>query len=143
MLWHGQAVVSAEGAGRVLLFDRPISFWGGIDPVTGKVCDPRHPQFGASICDRVIALPGLVGSSSSSSVMLELLATGNGPAAVIVPAPDAILALGVIVAREMNYRTIPIIELPLDAREGLVNGIDVHVKADGSIVAPDHITDGR
>ena len=49
-----------------------------------------------------------VGSSSSSAVLLELLHGGNAPAAIVLGQSDAIVGLGILVAREMGWATIPL-----------------------------------
>ncbi len=41
--------------------------------------------------------------------MLELLRQRHAPAAVVLGRVDAILTLGVIVAREMGYPSIPVV----------------------------------
>ena len=41
--------------------------------------------------------------------MLELLRQRHAPAAVVLGGVDAILTLGVIVAREMGYPSIPVV----------------------------------
>ena len=40
----GAVVHAGSGEGRILLLEKPISFWGGVDPITGKITDPRHPR---------------------------------------------------------------------------------------------------
>jgi predicted aconitase with swiveling domain len=107
----GRVLVDGVGQGPLLLLAAPIGFWGGVDPETGRIGDPRHPDHGAEIAGRVLAAPGTVGSSSSSAVMLELLRLGRAPAALLLAEPDAILTLGVIVAGEMGYATIPVLEI--------------------------------
>src|SRR5438270_13753031 len=86
---------SVEGA--VLLLAAPISFWGGVDPQTGAIVDVRHPDCGTNIEGVVLALPGTIGSSSSSSVLLELVHRGHAPTALLMQEPDAILLIGLIV----------------------------------------------
>jgi len=133
----GTPVISGLAKGVVLRLDRPISFWGGIDPATGRVADPRHPQHGASIAGRILVLPGTVGSSSSSYIMLELLASGHAPAALVIAEPDAILSLGVIVAKEMGYGDIPVIRIPLVEHGALQTGAAAEVHPDGRVVTVD------
>ena len=53
----------------------------------------------------MLFLPGTIGSSSASAVLLELVHAGCAPAAIIIHEPDAILLLGLIVAREMGWTT--------------------------------------
>lgn len=134
---RGTPVIGGKGSGEVLRLDRPISFWGGIDPSTGRVADPRHPQHGASIAGRVLVLPGTVGSSSSSYIMLELLASGHAPAALVIAEPDAILSLGVIVAREMGYGDIPVTRIPLAEQGMLRTGAAAEVHPDGRVITAD------
>ena len=104
------ATILLPGAaeGDVLRFDRPLSFWGGVDPKSGEIIDPRHPQFGQRLAGRILATERAIGSSSGSSVMLELLAQNLGPAGILLTEPDAILTLGIVVAREMGYGAIPV-----------------------------------
>jgi uncharacterized protein len=104
-------IVPGRASGRLLRLAEPISFWGGVDPATGRVSQPRHADFGADLAGAVVAIPETIGSSSGSAVMLELLRIGRAPAALVLGAVDAILVLGVLVAREMGYGTIPVLEL--------------------------------
>lgn len=122
---------AASGAAQV--FTAPISFWGGIDPKTGRVVDVRHPQHGETIAGRVLFLPGTIGSSSASAVLLELVHAGHAPAAIVLHEPDAILLLGLIVAREMGWQTPPALRLERTTH-GRYGGRSVTVGADGSIV---------
>lgn len=34
-----------------------ISFWGGVDPLTGVVIDHTHPLHGVCISDKILAVP--------------------------------------------------------------------------------------
>lgn len=98
-------VPGRAGEGEALVLTAPISFWGGVDPKSGRIADVRHPQHGETIAGRVLFLPGTIGSSSASAVLMELVHNGNAPAALVLHEPDAILLLGLIVAREMGWRT--------------------------------------
>ena len=98
-------VPGTAGSGPALVLTAPISFWGGVDPASGRVIDVRHPQHGAAIAGTVLFLPGTIGSSSASAVLLELVHNGHAPAALVLHEPDAILLLGLIVAREMGWST--------------------------------------
>ena len=83
----------------------PISFWGGVNPKTGEIADVRHPEHGRSISGRALLIPATVGSSSAAAVLLELVHAGLAPSAIVLHEPDAILLLGLIVAREMGHET--------------------------------------
>lgn len=101
----GSLVPGNAATGEALVLAAPISFWGGVDPKTGRIADVRHPQHGESIAGKLLFLPGTIGSSSASAVLLELVRNGHAPAALVLHEPDAILLLGLIVAREMGWET--------------------------------------
>lgn len=130
---RGRPVHPGQGAGPVLALDAPLSFWGGVDPRKGTVSDPRHPNYGADISGRVLVLPSAIGSSSSSAIMLELIREKNAPAAVVMGKADAILALGVVVAEELGYRGIPIVELRAADLEAVTRSARADVSPDGVI----------
>lgn len=112
-------IPGAAAAGECLALSAPISFWGGVDPRSGTIIDARHPQRGMNIAGRVLALPGTIGSSSASAVLLELVHAGKAPAALLLDAPDAILLLGLVVAREMGWPTPPALRLPAQQQKPL------------------------
>ena len=100
-------IEGAAGRAELLRLDAPISFWGGVDHVSGTIIDVRHPQHGECVAGRLLALPGAIGSSSASAVLLELVHAGKAPAAILMVEPDAILLLGLVVAREMGWPAPP------------------------------------
>jgi predicted aconitase with swiveling domain len=120
-----------DSEGEALVLARPISFWGGVDPTTGTIIDARHPDRGHNIAGKVLALPGTIGSSSASAVLLELVRAGLAPAVIILDEPDAILLLGLIVAREMGWPHPMALQLERQAQQGLIG--TVRVRANGMI----------
>jgi predicted aconitase with swiveling domain len=129
----GRPLIPGEATGPLLKLTHPISFWGGVDPVEGRIVDPRHPQFEASIAGTVLAIPSAVGSSSSSAIMLELIREGRAPAAILLGKADGILVLGAVVAKELGYTPVPVIEVPPAQLERLPDGVTVRVGEDGSV----------
>jgi len=123
-------VAGADASGPALILSAPISFWGGVDPKTGRIADVRHPQHGTNIGGSALFLPGTIGSSSASAVLLELVRNGNAPAALVLHEPDAILLLGLIVAKEMDWKTPPAIRLDRQRFEAFRNA-KVRVAATG------------
>ena len=127
----GVPVHAGEGRGQLLVLERPLSFWGGVDPETGRVSDPRHPQYGESLHGRILVMERAIGSSSSSAIMLELLRNDVAPAAIALGSTDAILVLGILVAEELGYSSIPLIDVGAEGFERLCssNGGNAHVRA--------------
>lgn len=103
-LFKGDVLIAGEAAAApALVLDAPISFWGGVNPESGEIIDRRHPQSTQMIGGKVLCLPGTIGSSGASSVLLELVYQGKAPAALVLDHPDAILLLGLIAAKEMDW----------------------------------------
>ncbi|TKT75109.1 DUF126 domain-containing protein [Aquamicrobium sp. LC103] len=115
-----------------LVLGAPISFWGGVDPGSGRIADVRHPEHGESIAGRVLFLPGTIGSSSASAVLLELVHNGNAPAALVLDEPDAILLLGLVVAREMGLEAPLALRLPQPRHHAFAGRI-VRISEDGRL----------
>ncbi len=130
LIHQGIPLIDGTAKGEVLLLSAPISFWGGVDPGTGEIIQGAHPQRGKLISGKILAIPSLIGSSSSSSVMLELLYGNHAPLALLLTQRDAILSLGVVVAREMGWGSIPIIECDL---AGMLTGYHARVESGGTI----------
>ena len=129
----GRILVAGTARGPLLRLRAPISFWGGVDPLSGRIADPRHPDHGRSIAGTVLLVPSAVGSSSSSAIMLELLRNGVAPVAVLMGTADAILALGVVVGRELGYAPIPVLQGSLTALAHLDDAATVRIDPDGSV----------
>jgi predicted aconitase with swiveling domain len=113
-----------------LALTAPISFWGGVDPRTGVIADARHPEFGQSIAGRVLLVPATVGSSSAAAILLELVHAGRAPAAIVLHEPDAILLLGLIVAKEMGWPTPIALRLDRDLFAAL-HGQELQISESG------------
>ncbi len=117
-----RALVSGEATGKALVLEEPLSFWGGLDPATGRLVGPRHPQRGALLTGRVLVMPSGRGSSSSSSVLAEAIRLGTAPAAIVLAEPDQIVALGAIVARELYGLVVPVLTIGPDAYAAIEDG---------------------
>ncbi len=128
-----QALVPGEGRGRALVLPEPLSLWGGLDPHTGEIIDRRHPSSGAVVTGRVLVMPGGRGSSSASSILLESVRAGKAPAAIIMSEPDAIIALGAAVAREMYGHSPPVFVLDAKDYAELCDGQLIIASEDGTI----------
>jgi hypothetical protein len=104
-----RSLVPGTVSGPVLALGEPLSLWGGVDPATGRIVEPRHPDVGRSVAGRILAMPAVRGSSSSSSVLAELLRGGVGPLAIVLGEPDEILVVGAVVAGELYGVVCPVV----------------------------------
>jgi len=115
-------LVPGEASGSALVLDAPLSLWGGLDPETGDIIDQRHPQWRANVTGRVLVMPVGKGSSSASSILLEATRLGKAPAAILLAEPDAILALGAAVARELYGVAPPVVVLDKEVYDHIQDG---------------------
>ena len=132
MSWRANVLIGGRTDGSVLRLDEPVSFWGGISPETSEVVLAGHPQRGERIAGRILVLPRPIGSSSSASVILELLRKGLAPRALILGMRDAILPIGVLVARQMEWNVIPVLAM---ADPPFRTGEALRIHEDGAIEA--------
>ena len=129
----GRMLAPGTASADATVLDEPLSLWGGLDPATGVVIEPRHPQRGASLSGRIVVMAEARGSSSSSSVLAEAARAGVAPAAFLLTAPDLILAVGAAVADELYRVQVPIVVLgPVDLAQ-LRTGDHVTVSEDGAV----------
>ncbi len=133
MTMNGEVLLAGPPASATALaLTAPISFWGGVDPKTGLIIDERHPENGQSVSNRVLLVPETIGSSSAAAILLELVHGKRAPAAIVLHQPDAILLLGLIVAREMGYTTP--MALRLDRHQfAAFNGLTLSIDGEGQI----------
>lgn len=101
--------------GPVLAAPEPLSFWGGVDPATGRVIDVHHPLHGRCLTGAILMMPSSRGSCSGSGVLLDLALSGRAPAALVFSEPEDVVTLGALVAAEMFGKALPVLRLPPDA----------------------------
>jgi cis-L-3-hydroxyproline dehydratase len=134
------AIMPGRARGPVLASLEPLSFWGGVDPASGRVIDARHPLHGACISGCVLMLPSSRGSCSGSGVLLDLVLGGRGPAAIVFSEPEDVLTLGALIASEMFDRSLPVLRLSRDSFATLAASPQLAIEDDrilaGDIVLP-------
>lgn len=120
--------------GPTLHIVEPISFWGGVSATDGTLIGLQGGRSGQSVSGKVLLIRELRGSSSGSSVLLELIHRGIAPTAIILPDADAILALGALVGREMQWMTPAIFRLPTVRQATLPEGVVVSIESEGQVL---------
>ena len=133
----GKALTSGTAQAPVLFGDTPLSFWGGVQPTSGEIIDRHHPLSGKIITGQVLALPSGRGSCTGSSVMMEVILNGRGPAALILEQPDEILALGAIVAELVFGKGLPVVVVGSAGFAAVREAAFAAVNADGSVSLSD------
>lgn len=118
---QGRALVDGAASGMALVTGTPLSFWGGVDPVHGRVIDIRHPLEGASIAGRILVLPSGRGSCSASGVILESISNGTAPAGIVVSEIDPIIGLGCILGEELLCKVVPVVLVSPEERASILD----------------------
>ncbi len=129
----GRILNRGEASGPVLRLTAPLSFWGGLDPVTGAIIDRAHPQVGAFMTGRIVSMPGSRGSAGTPGVLGESIRLGTGPAGLIVAKADINLTAGALVADTLYGTQCPVVLVALKELEALVEGQTVTVRQDGTV----------
>lgn len=104
-------ILPGRAGGPVLTLTEGLSFWGGVDPVTARVIDAHHPQFGADLAGHVLLMPTSRGSCSGSGVVLEMLLNGIAPAALIFSEAEDVATLGALIGAEMFGKSLPVLRV--------------------------------
>ena len=129
MILRGRKVMGGKAEGEALVSSEPVSFYGGVDPVTGCVTEPGHCCCGENITGKVFIFPTGKGSTVGSYVIYRMKKLGTAPAAIINVETEAILATGCVIS------DIPLVDkLDQDPVEAIKNGVLVKVDADEGIV---------
>ncbi|HDD56484.1 MAG TPA: DUF126 domain-containing protein [Nitrososphaeria archaeon] len=92
MIWSGWA------KGEALVSNQPISFYGGIDPMTGEIVEKGHELEGKSIAGKILVFPYGKGSTVGSYIILRLKKRGIAPKAMVNIRCEPIIAVGAIIA---------------------------------------------
>jgi predicted aconitase with swiveling domain len=113
---EGEAIVTKEG----------ISFYGGVDPDTGKIVEVGHELEGQSIIGKVLVFPSGKGSTVGSYTMYRMMKNNTAPAAIVNNQIDTIIAVGCIISEIPCVDKIDITniktgqKLLVNASEGIV-----------------------
>ncbi len=85
---EAEAIVTKDG----------ISFYGGVDPDTGKVVEVGHELEGKIITGKVLVFPTGKGSTVGSYTMYRMKKNNTAPAAIVNKQIDTIIAVGCIIS---------------------------------------------
>ena len=129
MIIRGRKIVGGRGEGVALVSRDPVSFYGGIDPVTGVVTEPGHDVEGECVTGKVFVFPTGKGSTVGSYVIYRMAKLGTAPAAIVNLETEAILATGCVIS------DVPLVDrIAEEAFAMLESGMVLRVDADAGTV---------
>ena len=131
-----RSILAGTASGPIIAAGEALSFWGGVDPATGRVIDVHHPLHGVTITGGILMMPSSRGSCTGSGVLLDMALTGRAPAALLFSEAEDVLTLGALIAAEMFGKSLPVLRLSHDAYDALCRAktatiSDTAIEADG------------
>ena len=94
----GRKISKGIAEGEVIKSTSPISFLGGVDPLTGVVQDKESNIYGKSIKNKIFVFPMGKGSTVGSYVIYQLKKNGVAPLAIINKEAETIVSVGAIIS---------------------------------------------
>jgi len=128
---QGRFILRGSAVGSILATDEPLSFWGGVDPATGLIIDVHHPLHGQCLTGKVLVMPSSRGSCTGSGVLLDLVLSGRGPAALVFREAEDVLTLGALVAEGMFGASLPVLRLAPGPFSLLAREAEARIGPDG------------
>ena len=120
-----RGLVKGQAEGEALVAATTLSFWGEVDPISGRIIAAGHPLEGQSLRGKVLVIKSTKGSSATPLVIGLAHQEGNAPAAFVNTEIDALAVLGCVVHR------IPMVaDLEQDPFGIIETGDYLHVNAD-------------
>jgi len=98
MKLEGRKIYKGIAEGEAIVTKYGISFYGGIDPDTGKVVEVGHELEGKSITGKVLVFPTGKGSTVGSYTLYRMKKNNTAPAAIVNKQIDTIIAVGCIIS---------------------------------------------
>jgi len=98
MILQGRKVANGKADGEALVSSDGISFYGGVEPETGKVVEKGHPLEGQSVTGKILVFPTGKGSTVGSYTIYDMKKRGTAPAAIINKEIETIVAVGAIIS---------------------------------------------
>ena len=98
MKLKGRKVYKGIAEAEAIVTQDGISFYGGVDPDTGKVVEVGHELEGQSITGKVLVFPTGKGSTVGSYTMFRMKKNNTAPVAIVNKEIDTIIAVGCIIS---------------------------------------------
>ena len=126
-------LIPGEAEAEALVLGDTLSFWGGFDPVEGKIVDVHHPQSGVRVGDSILCIPQSKGSAGTPGGIAETLRRGSGPRAFLLGERDVNISVGTLVANRLYDLTVPVVQLTRAQLAELQSGDRIRIDRDGRI----------
>jgi predicted aconitase with swiveling domain len=127
-------LVEGQAAGRALVLQEALSFWGGFNPANGEIIDTHHPQYQQRVTGKVLFIPESRGSAGTPGGIAETLRNGSGPSAFVLAQRDVNIGVGTLVANQLYQLGIPVLEISLQQMLEVISGSMISIDRAGQIL---------
>ena len=125
----GRKVVGGKAQGEAIVTQKSITFFGGVDPLTGILTEAGHQLEGVNLAGKVLVYPTGKGSTGSSYCIYDMVIRGTAPVAFVQIKAEPIATIGAIMGN------IPVVDsFDQNPTEVIANGDYVEVDGDTGIV---------
>jgi hypothetical protein len=94
----GRTISKGTAKGEALTTTEPISFYGGVDPTTGKIIEKGHELQGKAVKGKILVFPNGKGSTVGSYTLYRMKRNGTAPAGIINRDCETVVAVGAIIS---------------------------------------------
>ncbi len=129
--FEARSILEGSASGPVVASAEALSFWGGVDPASGRVIDVHHPLVGTCLTGAILTMPTSRGSCTGSGVLLDLILGNRAPAALVFREEEDVLTLGALIAAAMFDRPLPVLRLGDEAFAALARAKSARIGPDG------------
>lgn len=134
----GRGLNGGIGRGTAMVTRMPVNFTAALTKPANilpgrraEIQDRHHDLFRKNIKGAVLVFPACIGSTYTGMLLLELMARGDAPTALVVRTADPLLVSGVVLAEVWFGRGVPVVEYDSeDLFEMIQNGDQVEVNGD-------------
>jgi predicted aconitase with swiveling domain len=98
LILKGRSIYGGTAEGVSLVSDFPMSFYGGVNPKTGRVVEHGSDIFGEPLKGKVLVFPNGKGSTVGSYILYRLAKDNLGPCAIVNSRCETIVAVGAIIS---------------------------------------------
>jgi predicted aconitase with swiveling domain len=123
MKYIGRKIYKGTAEGTAIVTKDAISFYGGVDPETGRIVEVGHELEGQSITGKVLVFPTGKGSTVGSYTMYRMKKNKTAPVAIVNVEIDTIIAVGCIISEIPCIDTIDISNIET-GQKLIVNGLE-------------------
>jgi predicted aconitase with swiveling domain len=123
----GQALVAGAAEANTMVMSAPLNLWDGLNPQTGEIIEPGHPEQGQSVHGRLLILRHGLSGATVAIALTEALRNDVGPAGVVLPQADLTVVMASVIAGDLYDRQIPVLQLSPEHMQGIQNDVRARV----------------